>query len=80
MMFSIRDTGIGISYADQQRILAGFYRTEESRRVARGVGVGLRVTRELLERHGSRLQFESEPGKGSRFFFYLPFWPQSSSA
>ena len=41
-------------------------------------GIGLMLVRELIERHGSHLRIESEPGKGSRFFFYLPLWQEPS--
>jgi PAS domain S-box-containing protein len=72
--FCVEDTGIGISAPDQQHILSGFFRTSEGRKVATGYGVGLMLVKELLERHGSRLQIDSAPGKGSRFSFDLPLW------
>ncbi|MDD5656651.1 MAG: ATP-binding protein, partial [Elusimicrobia bacterium] len=73
-LFCVSDTGIGISARDRERILSGFYRTEESRKVAGGFGIGLMMVKELIERHGSRLEIESEPGQGSRFYFTLPLW------
>jgi signal transduction histidine kinase len=72
--FSVEDTGIGISPEDQQRILSGYYRTEEGRKAAKGFGIGLMLVKELVERHGSRLEIDSRPGRGSRFFFSLPVW------
>jgi len=74
LRFSVADTGIGIFAPDQKRILSGFYRTAEGRKVAKGFGVGLMLVKELLERHGSRLEIESAPGQGSRFYFDLPLW------
>lgn len=71
VLFSVQDTGIGIPAADLDRVLTGF-RTKESQKVAKGFGIGLKLIKELIERHGSHLQIESELGKGSRFFFYLP--------
>ncbi len=74
VLFSVEDSGIGISLEDQQRILSGYYRTEEGRRIARGFGIGLMLVKELVERHGSRLTIESRPGQGSCFSFNLPIW------
>jgi signal transduction histidine kinase len=75
----VEDSGIGISNQDQERILSGFFRTEQSRKVAKGFGVGLMLVKELIERHGSRLEIASEPGKGARFTFHLPVWETDSS-
>ena len=75
-LVSVEDTGIGIAAEDREKILSGHYRTSEARRVAKGYGVGLRVVSELLESQGSALGVESEPGKGSRFFFRLPVWEE----
>lgn len=69
---SVRDDGIGIPPEDLRRIATGFYRAEGGRKAAAGYGVGLKVTQDLLAGHGSRLEIESEPGKGSRFSFVLP--------
>jgi PAS domain S-box-containing protein len=80
ILFSVADTGIGIPAGDRDRIFSGFFRTEESKHLAKGFGVGLRLVKELLEKHGSRLEFESEPGKGSRFYFRLPFWTVADPA
>lgn len=70
--FSVKDSGIGISREDFDRIFSGFYRTEQGKRAAGGTGLGLRISREFIEAHGSRLEVESEPGRGTRFFFSLP--------
>lgn len=67
----VKDTGIGIAQEDQSKILAGFYRTENGRHMAKGFGVGLMLVSIILEGHGSRLEVESELGKGSEFFFKL---------
>jgi signal transduction histidine kinase len=71
VLISVQDTGIGIAAQDLEGVLAGI-RTEEGQQVAQGFGIGLKLVKGLVERHGSRLEVESEPGKGSRFFFYLP--------
>lgn len=74
VVFSVEDTGIGISLEDLNKLTTGFYRTEEGRGQADGFGLGLRIANDLLELHGSRLEINSERGKGSRFFFQLPLY------
>jgi signal transduction histidine kinase len=76
----VEDSGIGISAQDQERILSGYYRTEESRKAAHGFGIGLMLIKELIERHGSRLEISSAPGRGSRFSFQLPICQPGSPA
>jgi signal transduction histidine kinase len=78
-LVSVEDTGIGVAPEDRERIMSGSYRAREARRVAKGYGVGLRVVSELLESQGSSLGVESEPGKGSRFFFRLPLWQEPAA-
>ena len=75
VIFSVEDTGIGISLEDLKKITTGFYRTEEGRTAAGGFGLGLKISDELLRLHGSRLEISSEKGKGSEFFFELPALP-----
>jgi len=72
---SVEDTGIGIAAQDRDAIFAGFYRTREGKKEAKGFGMGLKICREILETHGSFLKVESEPGRGSRFYFRLPICP-----
>lgn len=80
VIFSVEDTGIGISLADIDKITKGFYRTEAGKGVAEGFGLGLNITNELLNLHGSRLEIFSEKGKGSRVSFELPVLPPSDTA
>lgn len=68
----IKDTGIGISQKDQEKIFGGFYRTEEGRAAAKGFGVGLSLVKKILEAHNTTIALESEPGRGTRFSFRLP--------
>ncbi|MBI5744957.1 MAG: HAMP domain-containing histidine kinase [Elusimicrobia bacterium] len=72
VIFSVEDSGIGISLEDMKKITSGFYRTEEGQMQAAGFGMGLKITNDLLALHGSRLEISSEKGRGSRFFFELP--------
>lgn len=72
VIFSVEDTGVGISLEDMKKLTAEFYRTETGKNTTAGFGLGLNITKELLSLHGSRLEVFSEKGKGSRFFFELP--------
>jgi PAS domain S-box-containing protein len=73
LVIGVSDQGVGISPADQAKLFAPFQRLEESRPGgARGVGLGLLVCQRLVEAHGGRIWVESEPGRGSTFFFTLP--------
>jgi signal transduction histidine kinase/putative methionine-R-sulfoxide reductase with GAF domain len=69
----VRDTGIGISAEDQARIFQKFFRSEDSKaREAPGTGLGLNITRSLVEMQGGRIWFESEFRKGTTFHFTIP--------
>ena len=73
LVLSVKDHGPGISAADQARIFRPFQRLEDSVHTrVKGVGLGLLVCRRLVEAHGGRIWVESEPGRGSNFYFSLP--------
>ena len=73
LVIGVSDQGIGISPSDQSKLFAPFQRLEEFRpEGARGVGLGLLVCRRLVEAHGGKIWVESEPGRGSTFFFTMP--------
>ncbi len=70
--FVVRDSGIGIAPELQQRIFEPFAQAESDRdRHHGGAGLGLAISRQLVELMGGTLALESEPGKGSRFHFTL---------
>jgi len=70
---SVSDTGIGIAPEDQDRIWREFEQVDnELSRRYEGTGLGLPLTKRLVELHGGRIWVESEPGKGSTFTFVLP--------
>lgn len=70
-IFSIKDNGIGIDPKYKDRIFVIFQRLHSSERYA-GTGIGLALCRRIIERHGGRIWFDSEPGKGATFYFILP--------
>ncbi len=68
----VRDTGNGIPPEEQKRIFEAFYRLRRSGEATEGTGLGLAITQRLAELHGSELKLETEPGRGSCFYFSLP--------
>jgi two-component system sensor histidine kinase/response regulator len=68
----IRDFGIGISKEKQSEIFSKFYRVEESANQFQGLGIGLYICAEIVRRHDGHYGVESEPGKGSAFYFSIP--------
>jgi two-component system phosphate regulon sensor histidine kinase PhoR len=71
VVFSVRDTGIGIQPRDLERIFERFYKSDRSRSES-GTGLGLSISRHLVEAHGGRIWAESQVGQGSTFFFSIP--------
>jgi signal transduction histidine kinase len=72
-LVSVSDTGPGISEADQQRIFEEFQQADSSSTRAKGgSGLGLSISRRIVELHGGRLWVESVLGKGSIFYFTVP--------
>ncbi len=70
---SVIDNGIGINKEDQERMFEPFYQPDNPiTKEKGGTGLGLIVTKQIIERHGGRIWVESEYGKGSRFTFTLP--------
>jgi len=69
---SVTDTGPGIAPEDQERIFEEFQQTELGAQQREGTGLGLALSKQLVELHGGRIWVESEPGHGSRFVFTLP--------
>jgi len=80
VVIQVRDTGVGISPEHQERIWKAFEQVDGSyTRKQQGTGLGLALTRRIVELHGGRIWLESVEGEGSTFFVSLPlhFQPQS---
>ena len=69
----MRDTGIGIAPEHLPRLTERFYRADRARARAKGgSGLGLSIVKHGLQRHGGRLDIESEEGRGSSFTAHFP--------
>lgn len=68
---SVQDFGIGIPKDQQEKVFSRFYRVENIATHISGLGIGLYISNEIINRHGGRIWIESEPGKGSTFYFNL---------
>ncbi|MCB0234014.1 MAG: HAMP domain-containing histidine kinase, partial [Anaerolineae bacterium] len=68
LLLTVSDTGVGIAPEDQPEIGTWLFRAKSANQInAKGVGLGLNITRSLVELHGGRFWFESTPGQGSAF-------------
>ncbi len=73
ILVSVHDTGIGIPKKDLDKIFSGFYHAGYKLSYEyKGPGLGLAISRKIVESHGGRIWAESEPGKGSTFYFTIP--------
>jgi len=80
-LVTVRDQGIGIAPEDQPRVFTPFFRGDRSRtRDTGGVGLGLALSKRIVEAHGGRLALESAPGQGTVVTFWLPALGPSAGA
>ena len=76
----VRDDGIGVPDEHQSRIFTKFFRGSARESGIAGTGLGLAVSREIIEAHGGRISFTSAAGAGSHFWFELPLDVEAPSA
>jgi two-component system phosphate regulon sensor histidine kinase PhoR len=69
---SVTDKGIGLSADQKSKIFERFYRVEDKKNMTSGLGMGLYISNEIIQHHKGRIGVDSEPGKGSTFYFELP--------
>jgi signal transduction histidine kinase len=76
----VEDSGIGLSPAEQAQLFTRFFRADNpTTRQVGGTGLGLVITRTLVQLHGGSLDVSSAPGQGSRFRFTLPIAAEAPS-
>ena len=69
---AVIDHGIGIAPESLRKLFDRYYRTETAQASASGLGLGLYITRLIVESHGGRVEVSSEVGRGSTFRLFLP--------
>ncbi|QOW08972.1 hybrid sensor histidine kinase/response regulator [Kaistella flava (ex Peng et al. 2021)] len=77
--FSVRDFGIGMSEEHQKKIFEKFYRIEETSERFQGLGIGLYICQEIIERHHGKIGANSVPSEGSEFYFQIPAHPKKEA-
>ncbi len=68
----VTDYGIGLSDKQQERIFERFYRVEDKKYMSSGLGMGLYISKEIINYHNGKIGVQSELGQGSTFYFDLP--------
>jgi PAS domain S-box-containing protein len=71
-VISVRDFGIGLTPAQQQKVFERFYRAEKDQSRFKGLGLGLYISHEIIKQHRGKIWVNSEEGKGSTFHFSIP--------
>jgi len=72
LVVEVQDSGIGIAKETQAGLFEPYYRGEADRELFPGVGLGLALSKQIVELHGGKIWVDSQPGRGSTFAFSLP--------
>lgn len=72
LQLSVQDFGPGIDLPEQEHIFSRFYQIKKPNGNASGLGIGLYISKEIIDRHQGQIWVESSPGKGATFSFKLP--------
>ena len=72
LLFSVVDSGPGIPEGEQPLVFNKYYRGEQLKKTADGIGLGLSIAKNIVEAHGGKIWLSSRPGRGSTFFFTIP--------
>ena len=72
LLVEVEDSGSGLSEEEQERVFKPYHRVEQDRQRFAGLGLGLAVSKQIVEAHGGRIWVESQLGSGSTFGFSLP--------
>ena len=79
VLLAVSDSGVGIAANDRPRLFNRFFRGENAHLTSEvGTGLGLHITRGLVELHGGRIWLESEVGRGTTFFVTFPIADEES--
>jgi len=73
LRFEVKDTGKGISQEDLPSIFKPFYQASNNQLIGQGVGLGLHISKQIVELLGGKISIDSEPGRGSTFSFEIPW-------
>lgn len=77
---AVQDTGIGLTREEAKMVFSRFWRADAGRtRESGGLGVGLAVVKEIVDRHGGWVQVEGEKGKGACFTIHIPLYDEDAS-
>lgn len=75
LLFWVQDTGVGIPEAQKERVFAKFFRGSNVQKMeTEGTGLGLFITKNIIEAHGGQIWFESKENQGTTFYFTLPIF------
>ncbi|MGD1118904.1 MAG: HAMP domain-containing sensor histidine kinase [Dehalococcoidales bacterium] len=80
LVISVTDNGIGIAKDQQDRLFKPYSRLHADRQRHPGLGLGLALSKQVVELHGGRIWVDSDSGRGSTFSFFLPLRPAKQSA